>query len=243
MYGLKGQILRVNLTDGSTKIVPFDEDYAKKFIGGKGFAIDLLYKEISPGIDPLGPDNNLVFSTGPVNAAGIPGDTRFVVAGKSPLTGFWGEGNCSGWFADGLKHSGYDALVVEGVSEKPVYIWINDDVVEVRSADHLWGKWTLETENIIKKEVGVDAGIVAEGPAAENLVTISAVTHTAHRAAGRTGLGAVMGSKKLKAIAAYGTGKVSVADPEKVRELRAKISKETFEAEFTVVQPDEDAQI
>ena len=94
MYGLNGRILRVNITDGSTKIYSYSEDYAKKFIGGKGLAIDLLYKELAPGIDPLGPDNKLVFSTGPVNAAGIPGDTRFVVAGKSPLTGIWGEGNC-----------------------------------------------------------------------------------------------------------------------------------------------------
>jgi aldehyde:ferredoxin oxidoreductase len=225
----------VNLTDGSTKIDTFSEEYAKKFIGGKGLAIDLLYKELAPGIDPLGPDNKLVFATGPVNAAGIPGDTRFVVAGKSPLTGIWGEGNCSGWFADGLKKSGYDALVVEGASVEPVYIWINDDVVEVRPAGHLWGKWTLETEKLIKEEVGIDAGVVAEGPAAENLVTISAVTHTAHRAAGRTGLGAVMGSKKLKAIAAYGTGKVEVANPDKVRDLQTNIVKETFEAEFTVV--------
>ena len=225
----------MNLTDGSTKIDSFSENYAKKYIGGKGLAIDLLYKELAPGIDPLSPDNKLMFSTGPVNAAGIPGDTRFVVAGKSPLTGIWGEGNCSGWFADGLKKSGYDALVVEGASDEPVYIWINGDVVEVRPAGYLWGKWTLETEKLIKREVGVDASVVAEGPAAENLVAFSAVTHTAHRAAGRTGLGAVMGSKKLKAIAAYCTGKVAVADPDKVRELRTNIVKETFEAEFTVV--------
>ena len=149
-----------------------------------------------------------------------------------------GEGNCSGWFADDLKKSGYDALVVEGASDEPVYIWINDKDVDIRTAESLWGKWTFETEKLIKREVGVDASVVAEGPAAENLVTISAVTHTAHRAAGRTGLGAVMGSKKLKAIAAQGTGKVSVSDPEKVAELRTKIAKETFEAEFTTVLRD-----
>ncbi|MBQ04617.1 aldehyde ferredoxin oxidoreductase [Candidatus Bathyarchaeota archaeon] len=235
LYGLNGRILRVNLSDESSKTDSFSEDYAKKFIGGKGFAIDLLYKELSPGIKPLGPENKLVFSTGPLNATGIPGDTRFVVAGKSPLTGIWGEGNCSGWFADSLKKSGYDALVVEGTSKKPVYIWINDDVVEVRPAEHLWGKWTLETEKLIKEEVGINASVVAEGPAAENLVAFSAVTHTAHRAAGRTGLGAVMGSKKLKAIAALGTGKVAVANPDKVQELRTNIVKETFVAEFTTV--------
>jgi len=165
---------------------------------------------------------------------GIPGDVRFVVAGKSPLTGIWGEGNCSGFFADGLKRSRYDALMIEGSSESPVYIWINDGSVEIRDAEHIWGKWTAETESMIKEEVGSkDAAVVAEGPAAENLVKYSAVTHTAHRAAGRTGLGAVMGSKKLKAIAAKGTSDIDVAYPEKVEELRKKIAAETFVSDMT----------
>jgi aldehyde:ferredoxin oxidoreductase len=229
MYGLMGRILRINLTDRKSSTEALSEGDARMFLGGRGLAIKLLYRELKPGIDPLGVENKLVFSVGPVNAVGVPGDTRFVVAGKSPLTGIWGEGNCSGWFADGLKKSGYDALIVEGVSESPVYIWINDENVEVRDAKHLWGKWTAETESLIKEEVGFkDAAVVAEGPAAENLVRFSAVTHTAHRAAGRTGLGAVMGSKKLKAIAAKGTKEVNVADPEKVKELRKKIVAETF---------------
>lgn len=235
MYGLNGRILRIDLTYKKSSIDTFSENYAKKYVGGKGFAIDLLYRELKPGIDPLGPDNKLIFSVGPLNSTGIPGDTRFVVAGKSPLTGIWGEGNCSGWFADGLKKSGYDALVVEGVSEEPVYIWVNDDIVEIRNANHLWGRWTAAAEELIKKEIGFKgAGVVAEGPAAENLVRISAVTHTAHRAAGRTGLGAVMGSKKLKAIAAYGTKNINVANSEKVKELSSKITKKSFVADFTV---------
>jgi len=229
MYGFMGRILRVNLTDGKTSSEVLSESDARKFLGGRGLAIKLLYEELKPGIDPLGIENKLVFSVGPVNAVGVPGDTRFVVAGKSPLTGIWGEGNCSGWFADGLKKSGYDALIVEGASESPVYIWINDGNVEIRDAKHLWGKWTAETESLIKEEVGFkDAAVIAEGPAAENLVRISAVTHTAHRAAGRTGLGAVMGSKKLKAIAAKGTKEVDVADPDKVKKLGKKIAAETF---------------
>lgn len=236
MYGLFGKILRVNLSNKQSKVETFSEQYAKKYIGGKGFAIDILYNELKPGIDPLGPENKLVFSLGPVNAVGIPGDVRFVVAGKSPLTGIWGEGNCSGYFADGLKRSGYDALIVEGMSEKPVYIWINDDAVEIKDASHLWGKWTAETESLIKAELGEkDAAVIAEGPAAENLVKFAAVTHTAHRAAGRTGLGAVMGSKNLKAIASKGSKQIEVFDPQKVSELRKKITKETFEAEFTKV--------
>jgi aldehyde:ferredoxin oxidoreductase len=229
MYGFTGQVLRVNLTERKTSTEVLSENDARKFLGGRGLAIDILYRELKPRIDPLGVENKLVFSVGPVNAVGIPGDTRFVVAGKSPLTGIWGEGNCSGWFADGLKKSGYDALIVEGVSESPVYIWINDENVEIRDAKHLWGKWTAETESLIKREIGFkDTAVIAEGPAAENMVKISAVTHTAHRAAGRTGLGAVMGSKKLKAIAAKGSKKIDVADPEKIKGLGKKIVAETF---------------
>ncbi|MCD6529679.1 aldehyde ferredoxin oxidoreductase family protein [Candidatus Bathyarchaeota archaeon] len=230
MYGFMGRILRVNLTDGKISTEKLSESDARSFLGGRGLAIQILYRELKSSIDSLSAENKLVFSVGPVNAVGIPGDTRFVVAGKSPLTGIWGEANCSGWFADGLKKSGYDALIVEGASESPVYIWINDENVEIRDAKHLWGKWTAETERLIKEEVGFkDAAVIAEGPAAENLVRISAVTHTAHRAAGRTGLGAVMGSKKLKAIAAKGSKKVEAADPDKVRELSRKIARGTFD--------------
>jgi len=229
MYGLKGQILRVNLTDDKSSVETLSENDARKFLGGRGLAINLLYTELKRGIDPLGPDNKLVIAVGPINAVGIPGDTRFVVAGKSPLTGIWGEANCSGWFADGLKKSGYDALIIEGTANSPVYLWIKDDDVEIRNAKHLWGKWTVETESLIKEEVGFkDAAVIAEGPAAENLVKYAAVTHTGHRAAGRTGLGAVMGSKKLKAIAAKGTKEIIVADPDKVKALSRKIIAETF---------------
>jgi len=229
MNGFVGRILRVDLTRSKTSTEALSENDARKFLGGRGMAVNILYKELKGGLDPLGPENKLVFSTGPVNAVGVAGDVRFVVAGKSPLTGIWGEANCSGWFADGLKKSGYDTLIVEGASKSPVYVWINEENVEIRDARHLWGKWTAETESLIKKGVGHDdAAVIAEGPGSENLVRYSAVTHTAHRAAGRTGLGAVMGSKKLKAIAAKGTKKIIVANPEKIRELSKKITQETF---------------
>ena len=234
MYGLHGKILRINLTDNKTNTEKFSESDAKFFVGGKGLAIDILYRELEPKIDPLGSHNKLVFALGPINKTGIPGDTRFVVAGKSPLTNIWGEGNCSGWFADGLKNAGYDALIIEGASNSPVYINISDDEVEIKDAAHLWNKWSAETERVIKEESRFkDIAVVAEGPAAEKLVKFSAVTHTSHRAAGRTGLGAVMGSKKLKAIAARGTKKTEVAFPDKVKELQKKIVKETFESKFT----------
>lgn len=236
MYGLNGRILRVNLTDKKSSIDVISEKDARKFIGGKGLAINLLYRELKPGIDPLNIENKLVFAVGPVNTVGIPGDTRFVVAGKSPLTGIWGEGNCSGWFGDDLKKSGYDALVVEGASESPVYLWINDEHVDIIDARKLVGKWSAETESIIKKELdSLDASVIAEGPASENLVKFSCVTHTAHRAAGRTGLGAIMGAKKLKAIAAKGTKKIEIAYPDKVAELRKKIVKQTFSNEMTTL--------
>lgn len=235
MYGLNGQILRVNLSDNVSSTETWSANDARKFLGGRGLAISLLYKELQKGIDPLGPDNKLVFAVGLITTVGIPGDTRFVVAGKSPLTGIWGEANCSGWFADGLKKSGYDALIVEGVASSPVYLWIMDDHVEIRNAAHLWGDWTAATESKIRKELRQnDAAIVAEGPGAENLVKYAAVTHTAHRAAGRTGLGAVMGSKKLKAIATKGTQNIAVADREKVRQIARKITAETFDNELTV---------
>ncbi len=234
MNGLYGRILRINLKDGKVNTEKFTERDAKFFVGGKGLAVDLLYRELEPKIDPLGPKNKLIFALGPINKTGIPGDTRFVVAGKSPLTNIWGEGNCSGWFADGLKNAGYDALVIEGASDSPVYIHISDDEVEIRDANHLWSKLTADTEKIIKKESKFrDVAVVAEGPAAENQVKYSAITHTAHRAAGRTGLGAVMGSKKLKAIAVRGTKKPEIAFPEKVKEIQKKIVKETFENKFT----------
>ena len=229
MFGYMGHILRVNLTNGKLKFDPLSETDARKFIGGRGLAINILYREIKPGTNPLSSENKLIFAVGPVNATGIPGDTRFVVAGKSPLTGIWGEANCSGWFADGLKRSGYDALIVEGTSETPVYIWIHDDDVDIKDAKHLWGKWTVETQSFIKKEVGFENAAVATiGPAAENLVKFSAIIHS-HRAAGRTGLGAVMASKKLKAIAVGGTKKVRVAQSDKIVKLKRKITMETFQ--------------
>ena len=116
MYGMYGRTLRINLTNSKVTTEKFSEIDAKFFIGGKGLAIDILHRELEPKIDPLGPKNKLVFALGPINKTGIPGDTRFVVAGKSPLTNIWGEGNCSGWFADGLKNAGYDALIIEGSS-------------------------------------------------------------------------------------------------------------------------------
>jgi aldehyde:ferredoxin oxidoreductase len=210
------------------------EKDAKKFIGGKGIAIRILFNELRPRVDPLGEESKLVYAIGPFAATGIPLNSRWVVAGKSPETGIWADSYCGGSFAVQLKRAGYDALIVEGASKDPVYISIFNDDVEVKDASHLWGKKTLETELDIARDLNIanrredNPAVVNIGPAGENLVKFAAVMHTAHRAAGRAGLGAVMGSKKLKAIAVRGTGSVSTADPTKVRDVMKEISTETL---------------
>jgi len=240
MCGFMGRILRVNLTDGKSSTEVLSEGDARMFLGGRGLAIKLLYRELKPGIDPLGPLNKLVFATGPFAATGFPLNSRWLVAAKSPLTGIWGEALCGGSFAVQLRKAGYDALVVEGATNSPVYINIMDDDIEIRDASKLWGKLTLETEVAIAHDLGLkerredNPAVVCIGPAGERLVKIAAVMHTAHRAAGRTGLAAVMGSKKLKAIAVRGTKKIMVANPEKLKEITEKVASECVTNEALV---------
>lgn len=211
----------------------FSESDARKYLGGRGLAAKILFDELRPGIDPLGPENKLVYAAGPFAATGFPLNSRWIVAGKSPLTGIWGESTCGGTFAVQLRKAGYDALVVEGVSKNPVYINIFNDDVKIKDAKHLWGKTTLDAELEIAHDLGArkrredDPAVVNIGPAGENLVKFACIMHTAHRAAGRAGLGAVMGSKKLKAIAVRGTKKVPIAHPKKLTELIRKTSSET----------------
>jgi len=225
MYGYNGQLLRINLSKERISREPLTEAELKKYLGGRGLAIKILFNELKHGIDPLGPENKLVYATGPFGATGFPLNSRWLVAGKSPLTGIWGEATCGGSFAVQLRKAGYDAVVIEGESMSPVYVNINDDDVEIRDASKLWGKMTLDTEIGIAEDLGLkerredNPAVVCIGPAGEKLVKIAAVVHTAHRAAGRTGLGAVMGSKRLKAIAVRGTKKVQVANAERIKEI------------------------
>lgn len=217
--------MRVNLSSKKATKDVFTEADAKKYLGGRGLAIKILFDELRPGIDALGPENKLVYAAGPFAGTGFPLNSRWIVAAKSPLTGIWGEAACGGTFAVQLRKAGYDALVVEGASTSPVYIDIMDDDVQVKNASHLWGKMTLDTEIAIAHDLGIktrkedDPAIVCIGPAGEKLVKMANVMHTAHRAAGRTGLGAVMGSKKLKAVAVRGTKNIPVADPENLKRL------------------------
>jgi aldehyde:ferredoxin oxidoreductase len=206
---------------------------ARKYLGGKGLAAKILFDELPPRIDPLSPGNKLVYASGPFAATGFPLNSRWVVAAKSPLTGVWGESYCGGTFAVQLRKAGYDALVVEGASSKACYINILNDDVQIKDASHLWGKMTLDAELDIAKDLGIkerkedDPAVVNIGPAGENIVKFAAVMHTAHRAAGRAGLGAVMGSKRLKAISVRGNGKVPVAEPKKLMETIRKSTAET----------------
>jgi aldehyde:ferredoxin oxidoreductase len=212
MYGWIGQTLRIDLKSGKIKKNTLNPELARDFIGGRGLASKLLYDEIDPTIDPLSPKNKLIFVTGPLTGTYAPSSGRYMVVTKAPLTGTIGSSNSGGYFGPELKYAGYDLIIFEGKSKKPVYLWIDDAEVELRSAEHLWGKNTYETEDLIKGETDEDARVACIGQAGEKLIKFACVMNDKHRGAGRSGVGAVMGSKNLKAIAVKGTGSVKVAD-------------------------------
>jgi aldehyde:ferredoxin oxidoreductase len=217
--GYTGNILRVNLTNKKISIENLDEIFYRRYIGGEGFVAYYLLKEVSRGIDPLGPENKLIFATGPLTGFAIPGTGRNSVGAKSPLTGGFGEAEVGGHWGAELKHSGFDAIIVEGKAKSPVYLWIKDGVAEIKDANHLWGKVTGEAESTIKNELGDELIRVAQiGPGGERLVRYACVINDLRNAAGRTGMGAVMGSKNLKAIAVRGHKRLEVKNKEKLRE-------------------------
>ncbi len=219
--GYMGKILRVNLSTGEIGEEPINEEIAKKFIGARGYAAKILYDEVSPDADPLGEKNKLIFATGPLTLTPSPTSGRYDVVTKSPLNGVIAGSNSGGFWGPELKKAGYDILIIEGKSEKPVYLWVTEDKVEIKDASHLWGKDTYETTDKIIEELGGDNQIKVAciGPAGENLVKFSAIINEKARAAGRTGVGAVMGSKKLKAIATRGHKRPEIANPEKFKEI------------------------
>jgi len=221
--GYTGKILRVDLTEKAIEIQRLDEG-DRKYIGGSGLAAKILYKETSPGIDPLGPNNLLIFMTGPLTGTPVPCGRHSIVA-KSPLTGIWGEASVGGTWGRELKRAGYDGIVVSGKSEKPVYLWIHDDEVQLREATHLWGKDTYQVDELLRKETDNSAVVASIGQAGEKLVRISAILTNGKdaRAAARCGLGAVAGSKKLKAIVVKGSKKLKVFHEKKLRESLKKV--------------------
>ncbi|MGQ4834365.1 MAG: aldehyde ferredoxin oxidoreductase family protein [Candidatus Asgardarchaeia archaeon] len=232
MKGWTGKILRVDLTKKKYTTQTFDESFAKKYIGGRGFAIKLLWDLLEPRTDPLSPQNKLIFASGPLNGPVVPNAGKMVVAAKSPLTGGYGDGNLGTWATVYLRRAGYDAIVIEGAAEKPTYIYIENEKVEFRDASHLWGLGTYETEKKLLDEVGRNSGTLLIGPAGENLVKYAVVRSMEGRAGGRPGMGAVMGSKKLKAIIIKGTNELPpVAEPDKIKEMTQKLYEEIQKTE------------
>jgi len=214
MYGWAGVLLRVDLGSGTIERHLMDENLCKNFVGGRGISAKLLFDEVGPEIEPLSPHNKLIFSCGPLSGTSAPSPARFHVTGKSPLTGIMGNSNAGGYFGPAMKRAGFDHLVIQGKAQEPVYLWINNDKIEIKSARHLWGKNIREAEAQIKEELGDRrVRVAAIGQAGENLVSIANIIHE-ERSASRTGMGAVMGSKNLKAVAIRGTKDVQLFDPD-----------------------------
>ncbi len=212
-FGYWNKILHVDLTAGTTSIEEPGDDFFRLYGGGRGLIGHYLLKHVPTGADPLGPDNVLIFAPGVLTGAPVPGAGRHSVGAKSPLSGGFGESEAGGFWGAELKRAGWDAIVVHGASATPVYLWINDGDVEIRDAAHLWGKITGDAEELLKEEIGDPRIRVAQiGPAGENLVRFGNIANDLNEFAGRTGMGAVMGSKRLKAVVVRGRTPVKVAD-------------------------------
>jgi aldehyde:ferredoxin oxidoreductase len=221
MKGWTGKILRVNLSNKTHLVETFNEDFAEKWLGGRGFALKILWDELEAGIDPLGPENKLIIALGPISGINAPNTGKVVVAAKSPLTGGYGDGNIGSHIAIQLRKAGYDVLVVEGSSDEPMCLYIEDDRVDFLPVNEWWGIGTYETIEFIKEKFGKNAAHLLIGQAGENLVRYAVIRSLEGRAGGRPGMGAVMGSKKLKAIVVKGTKNLYeiTADPKKMRDL------------------------
>ncbi len=233
MYGWMGTILRVDLTSGKIEKEPLSDRLRLNYIGGRGINSRILYDSVGPEVDALSPENTLIFGTGTVVGTIAPSAGRITVTAKSPLTGILGDGSSGGHFSVEMKRAGYDHIVFTGKADRPVYLWIENDHVELRPAEHLWGKTTLETDEEIHRELGDPMIKIATiGLGGENLVKYASLIFENCHAVGRTGIGAVMGSKNLKAVAVRGTRGVQVAHPEAfmrlAKELQEKIVTDPF---------------
>ena len=224
-HGYIGKILRVNLSTGLISVDEHDDTWYRRYLGGAGISAYYLLNELVPGIDPLGPENKLVFAVGPITGIPISGASRICIGAKSPMTGGIGKSEAGGFFPAELKHAGYDAIVVDGQAEKPVYLWIKDGKAELRDASGLWGQGVMETEDAIRAETGEKlARIMCIGPGAEKMVRYACIIADLKDAAGRGGMGAVMGSKKLKAIAVRGRQLPETADPETIKVMAKEMA-------------------
>jgi aldehyde:ferredoxin oxidoreductase len=222
LYGWNGKILRVNLSTGQLSTEPLQ--HYREYIGGRGLGVKYIYDEVPPGTDPLSAENKVIITTGPLTATAAQTSGRFSVVSKSPLTGTIFDSNSGGFFGPELKKAGWDAVMIEGKADKPVYLHISDSEFSLEDASDIWGKDYHQTKEMLHHKHDKHR-VMAIGPAGENMVNIAAIMNDEDRAAGRGGLAAVLGHKKLKAVVVRGTGKVRVAEPEKLKETVARVQK------------------
>ncbi len=234
MYSFHGKVLRIDLTEQTATQAPIPDDVLREYMGGKGLASYLLLQHLKPGVDPLSADNKLIFATGPASDTVVPAASRFGVFAKSPLTGFFGESYSGGHVAPVMKRTGYDAFMIEGKSPEPVYVHISDEGVQFEDASDLWGEETYAAEDAILQRTAVDgAQALVIGPAGENLVPFACIKNNYWRSAGRTGMGAVMGSKRLKGIVFSGHTSAPLADEQLLNEYVCEMVKTHGDTERT----------
>ena len=226
MYGWQGHFLNVNLTKNKAIAESYDSKFAFNYLGGRGFAAKILWDQIKPGIDPLSPENKLIFAAGPLTGFALPNSGKIVVASKSPLTGGYGDGNIGTRAAIQMRKAGYDAIILDGKAKSPVFVHIKDKVAELVDAKDFWGLDAFQTEKQLEAMFESTAGILCIGPAGENLVKFATVVSQEGRSGGRPGMGAVMGSKNLKAIVVEGSNDLSRAFPKELTELSASSYRE-----------------
>ena len=235
-HAYMGTLLRVDLTHGSVRSEGIRQDWAKLFLGGPGLAARYLYDLLPKGAEPLGPENPLIMMTGPLTGTASASASRYAVVAKSPQTGILGHSNSGGSFGPALKRSGFDGIIFEGASPDPVYLRIDAGKAELRDASRLWGKTVPETEELLQAESDEPLTVASIGPAGENRVRFAAIMNNKHRAAGRCGMGAVMGSKRLKAVTCSGKASIGLADPERfvraVRRQTALMDESLFKISF-----------
>jgi aldehyde:ferredoxin oxidoreductase len=228
MRGWTSKFLRVNLTKTKGSADQYGAIMAKAFLGGRGFAVKILWDELVPWTDPLGPDNKLVFAAGPLTGFALPSSGKMIVAAKSPLTGGYGDGNIGTQAAVQMRRAGYDAMIIEGKANEPMVVLVRDNDVEFLDGKELWGLSSFATEKELKEDYGQAAGILCIGPAGENLVRFANVVSQEGRAGGRPGIGAVMGSKNLKAVVFLGSHDLRAAFPEEMKDLGAEAYREVM---------------
>jgi aldehyde:ferredoxin oxidoreductase len=231
--GFAGAIARVNLSTGEIKKEKINEEWARLFIGGRGYGSKIIYDEVDPKVDPLALGNKVVIATGPTGGSNAPASGRTMVITKGAETGTIASSNVGGFFGPELKQAGYDMVIIEGKAEKPVYLWINDGNIEIRDARKLWGEKTIHIEEVMKQETDQKARVMNIGPAGVKLSRIANVMFDAYRAAGRSGVGTVLGSKNFLGIAVRGTKKVEAFDPGELKEAVAQARKLLKESEIT----------